>query len=78
MTKLRDATGLGLLLFMATMVGGPVVMSRAQAHDGGVTLASLAGKFETRGSGSYTLCFGASFSAWSIAPQRHTRRCHSI
>src|SRR5712692_540469 len=29
--KLRTATGLGLLLFMATMVGGPVGLSQAQA-----------------------------------------------
>ena len=64
MIKLRIATGVGLLLFMATMACGPVGMSRAQAKDGGgVTLASLAGKFETRGSGSYTLCFNESFAA---------------
>src|SRR5712692_8247159 len=64
MMKLRIATGLGLLLFMTTMACGRVGMSRAQAKDdSGVTLASLAGKFETRGSGSYTLCLNASFSA---------------
>jgi hypothetical protein len=28
MTKLRIATGLGLVLFMATMVGGPLGVSR--------------------------------------------------
>src|SRR5713101_4674906 len=57
MIKLRIATGLGLLLLMATLIGGPVGTSRAQAGDGGVTLASLAGKFETKGSGSETVCF---------------------
>ena len=62
MIKLRIATGVGLLLFMATMFCGPVGMSQAQTN-GGVTLASLAGKFTSKGSGSYTLCFGASFSA---------------
>src|SRR6266852_4950563 len=60
MMKLRIATGLGLLLFMATMIGGPVGMS--QAGDGGVTLASLAGKFETRTSGSITVCYNESFT----------------
>jgi hypothetical protein len=55
MIKLRNATGLGLLLFMATMIGGPVGMSQAQAG-GGVTLASLAGKFTSKGSGSFTIC----------------------
>ena len=33
MVKLRIATGVGLLLFMATMIGGPVRVSHAQ--DGG-------------------------------------------
>jgi hypothetical protein len=75
MMKLRIATGLGLALFMATMVGGPVGMS--QAHDGGVTLASLAGKFETRTSGSITVCYNESFTERSIAPPRCTRRCIS-
>ena len=51
MIKLRMATGLGLLLFMATIGGGPVGMSWAQANGGSITLANLAGKFETRGSG---------------------------
>jgi hypothetical protein len=62
MTKLRNATGLGLLLFMATMIGGLVGISRAQGNGGGVTLASLAGKFEARGSGSETVCFNQSFT----------------
>jgi hypothetical protein len=62
MMKLRIATGVGLLLFMATMIGGPAGMSRAQAGDGGVTLASLAGKFETRAIGSFTLCYNESFT----------------
>jgi hypothetical protein len=61
MIKLRMATGLGLLLFTAAMVGGPVGISRAQASGGGVTLASLAGKFTSKGSGSYTLCFTDNF-----------------
>ncbi len=61
MMKLRIATGVGLLLFMATMACGPVGVSQAQAN-GGVTLASLAGKFETRGSGSYTVCFTDNFT----------------
>src|SRR6266481_5920731 len=59
MMKLRIATRLGLLLFMATLIGGPVGMSQA---GGGVTLASLAGKFETKGSGSETVCFNQSFT----------------
>ena len=62
MIKLRVATGVGLLFFTATMAGGPAWMSRAQAGDGGVTLASLAGKFETRTSGSFTLCYNESFT----------------
>jgi hypothetical protein len=72
MMKLRMATGLALLLFMATMIGGPVGMSRAQAHDGGVTLASLAGNFASRGNGSFTLCFNESFTeAVDCAPALH-------
>jgi hypothetical protein len=63
MMKLRIARGVGLLLFTATMACGPVGMSQPQANDGSVTLASLAGKFTSKGSGSYTLCFGTSFSA---------------
>ena len=62
MMKLPIAAGLGLLLFTATMGCGPVGMSQPQANDGGVTLGSLAGKFTSKGSGSYTLCFDASFS----------------
>ena len=62
MIKLRIATVLGLLLFMATMVGGPVGMSQPQASDRDVTLGSLAGKFETRGSGVYTLCYRENFT----------------
>src|SRR5229473_6875160 len=63
MMKLRIAAGVGLLLFTATMTCSRVGMSQPQASDGGVTLASLAGKFASKGSGSYTLCFGTSFSA---------------
>ena len=71
MMKLRIATGVGLLLFMATMIGGPVGVSQAQAN-GGVTLASLAGKFETKGSGSYTVCFTDNFTtAVDCASARH-------
>ena len=62
MIKLRMATGLGLLLLTATMACGRVGMSQPQANDGGVTLASLAGKFETRGSGVYTLCYRENFT----------------
>src|SRR5216684_7989325 len=62
MIKLRITTGLGLILFMGTLIGGPVGMSRAQAGGGGVTLASLAGNFASRGSGSFTLCFNESFT----------------
>jgi hypothetical protein len=62
MIKLRMAAGLGLLLLMAAMACGQV-RNQAPANGGGVTLASLAGKFETRGSGSYTVCLNASFSA---------------
>jgi|SRR6266852_4907140 len=63
MMKLRIAAGVGLLLITATMACGPVGMSQPRASDGGVTLASLAGKFASKGSVSYTLCFGTSFSA---------------
>jgi hypothetical protein len=61
--KLRLATGLGLLILMATLIGGPVRVSHAQDDQGGVTLASLAGKFAARGSGSLTLCFNATHTA---------------
>jgi hypothetical protein len=57
MTKLRIATGLGLVLLMATMIGGPVGVSPAQADD--VTLADLAGRYAARGSGFLTLCRNA-------------------
>jgi len=60
--KLHIATVVGLLLLMATMACGPVGMSQPQASGGDVTLASLAGKFETRGSGVYTLCFRENFT----------------
>ena len=60
MIKLRIAAG--VVLFTATMGCGPVGMGQPQANDGSVTLASLAGKFTSKGSGSYTLCFDASFS----------------
>ncbi len=56
--KLRIATGLGLLLFMAAMIGGPAGVTQAQ-DDGGITLASLAGNFAGRGSGFLTICFSA-------------------
>jgi len=67
--KLRIATGLGLLLFMATMIGGPVGVSQAQ-DDQGVTLASLAGNFAGRGGGFYTACFNgaALISCSSVSP----------
>ena len=58
MMKLCIAIGLGLLLFMAAMVGGPAGMSQAQAADA-ITLADLAGKFAGRGSGFLTICFSA-------------------
>ena len=51
-----------MLLFMAAMGCGPVRMSQARANGGGVTLASLAGKFTSKGSGSYTACFNESFT----------------
>jgi hypothetical protein len=62
--KLRIATVLGLVLFMATMIGGPVRVSQAQ-DDEGVTLASLAGKFAGRGSGFFSLCFAAPITAFT-------------
>jgi hypothetical protein len=62
MTKWRNATGFGLLLFMATVIGGLAGISQAQGNGGGVTLASLAGKFSQTGSGSYTACFNESFT----------------
>ncbi len=71
MIKLRMATGVGLSLFMAAMACGQVGVSQAQAN-GGVTLASLAGKFETKGSGSYTVCFTDNFTtAVDCASARH-------
>ena len=72
MMKLRVATGLGLLLFMATAACGPVEMNRARTSDGGgATLASLAGKFASKGSGSYTICFGANLSTVDCASSPH-------
>ncbi len=62
--KLRIATGLGLVLLMAAMVGGAVRVSQAQ-DDQGVTLASLAGKFAGRGSGFFSLCFAAPITAFT-------------
>jgi hypothetical protein len=59
MMKLRIATGLGLLLIVATMIGGPVRVSQAQDDQGDVTLASLAGNFAGRGGGVFTACFSA-------------------
>jgi len=68
--KLRIATGLGLILVMATMIGGPVRVSRAEDDGGGVTLASLAGKFAARGSGFLTICVnaGVPISCSSVSP----------
>src|SRR5260370_16366268 len=66
MMKLRIATGVGLLLFMATMIGGPVRASQVQDDGGGVTLASLPGKFAARAGGFETLCYKAAFTA--LAP----------
>ena len=72
MIKLRMAAGVGLLLFMATAACGPVEMNRARTSDGGgATLASLAGKFASKGSGSYTICFGASLSTVDCASSPH-------
>ena len=62
MMKVRIAIGFGLVLFMATMIGGPVKVSQAQ-DDGGVTLASLAGKFSARGGGFQTTCVNATMTA---------------
>jgi hypothetical protein len=69
MMKLRIATGLGLVLFMATMIGGPVRVSQAQ-DDGEITLASLAGKFAGRGGGFFTGCVSAGvvISCSSVSP----------
>jgi hypothetical protein len=61
MMKLRIAAGLGLLLFTAAMACGQV-RSQAPANGGGATLASLAGRFETRGSGVYTVCYRENFT----------------
>jgi hypothetical protein len=58
MMKLRIATGLGLLILMATMIGGAVRVSQAQ-DDEGVTLADLAGNFAGRGGGFFTTCLSA-------------------
>ncbi len=69
MMKLRIATGLGLVLFVATMIGGQVTVSQAQ-NDQGVTLASLAGNFAGRGGGFFTFCLNgaAQISCDSVAP----------
>ena len=63
MVKLCIVTALGLLLFMETMVGGPLEVSRAQPDTSRVTLASLAGKFKSTGNGIDTVCFKAGFTA---------------
>ena len=70
MMKLRIATGVGLLLFMATMIGGPVRVSHAQDDEGGVTLASLAGKYAARFDGFLTICLsaGVPISCASVSP----------
>jgi hypothetical protein len=80
MMKLRIAAGLALLLFMATMIGGPVRVSQAKDNEGGVKLARLAGKFAGRGGGFLTLCFNAGFtdledcaSAPHLVPFNQTR-----
>ena len=73
MMKLRIATGLGLVLFMATMIGGPVRVSQAQ-DDEGVTLASLAGNFAGRGGGFVTLCFSPGF----LNDPSHLLSCSSV
>src|SRR5713101_8025283 len=73
MMKLRMATGLGSLLFMAAMVGGPAGMSQAQ-DDQGVTLASLAGNFAGRGGGFVTLCFSPGF----LNDPSHLLSCSSV
>jgi len=62
MMKLRIAIGFGLVLFMATMIAGPVRVSQAQ-DEHRVTLADLAGTFSSRGSGFETFCFNATFTA---------------
>ena len=62
MMKLRIAKGVGLLILMATMIGGPVRVSHAQ-DGGGVTLADLAGKFASRGGGFFTACRNADSTA---------------
>src|SRR5712692_7574616 len=69
MMKLRIAIGLGLVLLMATMIGGPVRVSQAQ-DDQGVTLADLAGKFAGRGYGFATICSsaGGPVSCSSVSP----------
>ena len=74
MINLRMATGVGLLLLIAAMACGPVRMSQARANGGGVTLASLAGKFASKGGGSYTVCFtdnGDFFTAVDCASAPH-------
>ena len=63
MVKLCIVTALGLLLFMETMVGCPLEVSRAQPGTSRVTLASLAGKFTSTGNGIETVCFKAGFTA---------------
>ena len=68
--KLRIATGLGLVIFMAAMICGPVGVSQAQDDQGGVTLASLAGKFAGRFNGFVTVCLsaGVPISCSSVSP----------
>ena len=70
MMKLRIAIGLGLVLFMATLICGPIGVSHAQDDQGGVTLASLAGKFSGRFSGFFTLCLsaGVPIACSSVSP----------
>src|SRR5260370_7507617 len=68
--KLRLATGLGLVIFMATMIGVLVRVTHAQDDEGGVTLASLAGKFAGRSNGFVTICLsaGVPISCSSVSP----------
>ena len=80
MMKLRIAAGLGLVLFMATMIGGPVGVSQAQGrrrrHP---ALARLAGNFAGRGGGFFTACInGPCFSPGSsLSPNSDTAILHT-
>src|SRR5690348_13296323 len=67
------------LFFTATMIGGLVGISQAQGNGGGVTLAKLAPvSLKRRAAYPTGRALTTPLRRWSIALQRHTRRCDSM